>query len=143
MFRSERIHHHLNTLSKINTALAIGSLVAVLGLYVWLQVSDRPTTSTTAPSAAVTAAESVDMEQVAADYRSAINRIFSKLDVGDAAAAENASFSILELTVPPELKQFHLSAVLALSDASKGDADAARARLSDLAENYGWFAPQL
>lgn len=163
---SEKVHKHLSSLSRINTILALFALAGVIGIYVSLRIAnpsplevyqgqygepeateiaaELSLSESTAEEQGTTAIEElpiVDQDALAAKYRLSVNELLGDYDFTDAGIAQDLQYDLLELTVPAELKNFHLEVVIALNDALQGQYDEAKQRIQSLKEQYAWFLP--
>lgn len=134
------IHHHLRTISRINTGIALLSLVAVGAIYVWLKWFP-PNTQNANTTQTGTEPIVVNQPVITLDeYQTQLNAIITGYEFNDAAVAQQKASAVLELRVPAEMKQLHMQVVLSLSDAQAGDTDEAQQRMNTLKQQYAWLA---
>lgn len=134
------IHHHLRTISRINTGIALLSIVAVGAIYGWLKWFP-PNTQNANTVQKETTATVVNQPSITLDeYQTQLNAIITGYEFNDAAVAQQKASAVLELRVPAEMKQLHMQVVLSLSDAQAGDTDEAQQRMNTLKQQYAWLA---
>lgn len=133
------IHRHLRTISRINTAIAMLGLVAVIALYVWLRWVLPPTSTATPPTTTALPTVVNQSPVTVAEYQAQLNAIIDEYQWSDAAIAQQKSSELLELRVPAEMKQLHIQVVLSFSDAQAGNVEAAQQRMAELKQQYAWL----
>lgn len=143
-----RFHQHLQMITKINTILAVVSLVGVLTLYFWLRFSVTPQKnddSSVTVDAVNTAspvplsAPTVSTEELSGLYRSGLTALLKDYEFDDAARAENILSQVWELRVPAEYKLVQLAVVIALNYAKQGDFEQAQQRIDELRQEHAWL----
>ncbi|MFC1598358.1 hypothetical protein ACFL2M_02380 [Patescibacteria group bacterium] len=151
-----KIHQHLHSISRINTILAAISLVAVVGLFVWLrwyyvpeqnaekaqQLAQTQTQEQATATEETEVAEPIDPAELKANYRSDINELLEGFKFDNSTEAETISFQALELRVPAEFKNLHLQVVISLHDAQQGEYEKAQNRIQQMRTQYSWFLPK-
>lgn len=161
---SKKIHRHLQAISRINTTLALFSLVAVVVLFAWLRFDVIPNkqtesvevvaTTTDKKVASGSESQKTDQDTMTAaqkkeatteltdNYRTKINSLLAGYNFDSSSEAEMLLYQVLELRVPAELKQMHLQVVLALNQSQQGSYDDAALQISVLKDQFAWFLPE-
>lgn len=122
--------------------------LALAGLIYWSVQHE----SSAGPGITVQEVEPVDPEEYRAALKDIVKTFTERLasssdDLDKLLATQTALAGILELRVPVEFKDLHLSLAVAFSDIEKSlqredrNIDAALTRIDELTQTYSWLAP--
>ncbi|HLD21486.1 MAG TPA: hypothetical protein VJB65_01140 [Patescibacteria group bacterium] len=141
---SQKVHQHLQSIARINTALAIISLCAVFGLYIWLRWFVAPSVNTTVQNSApqpeaINAARVQSIEELTKEYQAQVLTAVGSFQFDESQEAERILNTIVELRVPAEFKSFHVQLVITLNDAKNKKYAEAQKRMQAMREQFSWF----
>lgn len=152
---NKQIHTHLRSISRVNTLLAIGSLIAVGFLYVWFKFSLLPASQAAQDAVerqntvteqsqqkaedARQVVDVVDQEALGETYRSTVNDMLSGYAFDDSGVASDHLSTLLDMRVPAAMQNAHLEIVIALTEAQQGDYTAAQERITAVSASYAWL----
>ncbi len=139
-----RFYHRHSFFPLIVIALSL----ALAGLIYWSVQHE----SSAGPGITVQEVEPVDPEEYRAALKDIVKTFTERLasssdDLDKLLATQTALAGILELRVPVEFKDLHLSLAVAFSDIEKSlqsedrNIDAALTRIDELTQTYSWLAP--
>lgn len=145
---SNKVSSNLRSISRLNIALAVLALFAVVIVYLIMRSrSDEHAqqTNTNAGQNSNTTAQQVlpepDIDQMEEDYEKQIEKIVGDYAFDDSKTVQPILDEVLELRTPPTYKDFHLQLVVALTYVQQSNYEEAQQRVHTLEEQYDWFTP--
>lgn len=163
--QKKKIEKKMRFMTRINTAIGIVSILAVVILFLWLRFfidadllhhdeaheddhteevhesdddHDKDVSADSHDEVTPTLTEE-EMHDLEDSYQSSINSTLESTDLSNSGNSQTTLDSVLEMKVPSTYQELHLSVVIALNSAVKGDAESAQQKIDELKEQYDWF----